>query len=79
LAFGEHYAPFDQKDEQVAARMRRAPRDWLRQYRERESLARAFSSEVDTGSRQTRQNKTLEHDPEKCVTVFRKDHAQSKS
>jgi hypothetical protein len=22
---------------------------------------------------------TLEHDPEKCVAVFRKDHAQTKS
>jgi hypothetical protein len=40
---------------------------------------KAFSSEVDTGSREENASKKyLEHDPEKCVAVFRKDHAQTK-
>jgi hypothetical protein len=35
----------------------------------------AFSREPGTVS----QENALEHDPEKCVAVFRKDHAQTKT
>ena len=38
-----------------------------------QSNSRAFRSRSD------RLGKKLEHDPEKCAAVFRKDHAQSKS
>jgi hypothetical protein len=42
-------------------------------------LCRAFSSLAFSREPGTVSQENLEHDPEKCVAVFRKDHAQTKT